>query len=114
MASTVKGKVFYFGDAWTRNEQRARQLDQEEGGHYEGQHRAAKYGSSTDAPLGLDGDLFHMGGDRVTNVKEEVLSDGNAVAYFQNEHGGTFAVDFEKVGPGRWRQTTKPRRVHSF
>ena len=113
--------------AWAKNERMVAALDQKEG-HYEGGEKAPKKkikrvsGSgreqtveySPNAVLGLDSDLFHMGGEHVTNLKEERLEDGRVLAYWQAESGGTYVTEHEQVDERTYRQTTKPRRIYGF
>ena len=117
------GKVYGFSDAWTKNELMIRQRDYEEP-HYEGyeKRKRKKIESPSgnhmhvheDAALGLDGSDFHMGGERVTNIKEEALPGGDVAVYWQNEHGGTYRQVWRKVDEGRHTPGERPRRIFTF
>jgi hypothetical protein len=107
-------------DAWTRNEAMVRELDQKEG-HYEGHENAPKVKRGPqqvemveDGALGLDGREFHMGGQRVTNLKEERLPSGDFNVYWQSENGGTYIQRWNKVAQGRHQPGERPRRIHGF
>lgn len=117
------GKVYGFSDAWAKAERRAQKMHEEEG-QYEGfENRRMKkiespYGNHMhvreDAALGLDGCDFHMGGERVTKLKEEALPGGDVNVYFQNaDAGGTYVIRGYKVGEGR-HYIGKPRRIFTF
>lgn len=112
------GKVFYFGDAWTRNEEEA----QRQGVVHEGWEQAPVKDVGTgrkraqlreDASLGLDGQDVHVGGDRVTLRAEERTADG-VVTYWQNERGGTYRQRWIKDGERRLRPAERPKRIYSF
>lgn len=122
MASTVKGSFMVsMSDAWAKNERMVKRLDAKEG-HYEGAEKAPKkrlkganVEVSPNAVLGLDSDLFHMGGDMVTNMKEERMSNGDVNVYWKNARdGGIYVTRHEQVDDRGYRQVTKPRRIHSF
>jgi len=112
------GRSFYFNDAWTRHEDRAKRLAHEEGlftGHENAPHRKVNgVDQVVDGALGLDGSDFHMGGERVTKLKEERLTDGSFNVYWQNEHGGTYRQRWEKAGDGRHVSAERPRRIFTF
>lgn len=113
------GKVFYFGDAWTRNEEEA----QRQGVVHEGAESAPveeiAAGSKRaklrpNSSLGLDGMDVHVGGDRVTKFAEERLSNGDVVTYWQSERGGTLRQRWVQDGERRLVPAERPRRIHSF
>ena len=107
-------------DAWLRNEIRAKQMEHEEDKHegWERGNRILHDGAGRphefkeDAALGFDGQDIHVAGDRVSVLKEECLPGGDIMLYLQNEHGGTYAQRWAKVGEGRHRSAEKPRRVY--
>src|SRR5690242_642601 len=104
-------KYFFMGDAWQRNEQRARRMEYEEGGKQvdwekrpmrtliDGAGKPHEF--KEDAALGFDGQDIHVAGDRVSVLKEECLPGGDIMLYLQNENGGTYAQRWAKVGTGR-------------
>lgn len=118
------GKTFHsMSDAWARNEARARQMEREEGKQvgyennpiitrHDGAGRPVEF--RQDSALGLDGQDIHVGGDKVSVLKEECLPGGDIIAYFQNERGGTYAQRWAKVADGMHRSTEKPRRIYGF
>lgn len=67
-----------------------------------------------DSALGLDGQDLHVGGEKISVLKEECLPGGDIIAYYQNENGGTYRQRWEKVADGTHRSAEKPRRIHSF
>ena len=118
-----KGRFFVsMSDAWAKNERMIQQRDYEED-HYEGHEKAPRKvlraGDKTmevweDAALGLDGSEFHMGGDMVTNIKEERLDGGDVAVYWQKADGGTYRQVWRKVGDGRHTPAGRPKRYYSF
>jgi len=118
------GKSFFMGTAWTRNEAMAKRLHATEG-RYEGHESAPEVETidargrtvrvKKDASIGVDGYDIHVGGDKVSVLKEERdAHTGDITLYMQNENGGTLAQRWEKVGPGLYRSAEKPKRIHSF
>jgi hypothetical protein len=118
------GKQFYFGTAWTRNEDRAKRLQEEEG-RFEGAEaaptrevtdaRGRKVRLKTDASIGVDGYDIHHSGEKVSVLKEEYDPHTDSVTlYTQNENGGTYAQRWEKIRPGLRRAAEKPRRVYGI
>lgn len=116
-------KYFFMGDAWQKNEQRARRLEYEEGKQvgwernpmrtlHDGRGEAHEF--KEDAALGFDGQDIHVGGERVSVLKEECLPGGDINLYLQNENGGTYVQRWAKVGTGRHRSAEKPRRIFTF
>jgi hypothetical protein len=110
-------------EAWARNEARARQMEAEEGKQvgYENRPIITRHDGAgrpvefvQDSALGLDGRDIHVGGDKVSVLKEECLPGGDIMAYFQNERGGTYAQRWEKVADGTHRSAEKPRRVYGI
>jgi hypothetical protein len=110
-------------DAWARNEARARQMEREEGKQvgYENRPKRTLHDGAgrpvefvQDSALGLDGRDIHIGGDKVSVLKEECVDGGDIIAYYQNENGGTYAQRWEKVADGTHRSAEKPRKIHSF
>ncbi len=111
------------GDAWQRNERRAKRMEYEEGkqvGHEaRGMHTLHDAAGNPhefkeDAALGFDGQDIHVAGDKVSVLKEECLPGGDIMLYLQNENGGTYAQRWAKVGQGRHRSAEKPRRVYGI
>lgn len=119
------GRTFFsMSDAWSKNEARVRKLYEEEG-RFEGHEsapeietvdsRGRKVRLKKDATIGVDGFDIHVGGDKVSVLKEERdRHTGDITLYMQNERGGTLAQRWEKVGEGRYRSAEKPRRVYGI
>ncbi len=111
-------------DAWVENEEKAKELAASEGqfdGHESrptkiiGRNRnGTPVEMKQDAALGLDGSDFHMGGVRVTKMKEECLPGGDVAVYWQSERGGTYRQVFAKTDNGRHASTGRPRKIFSF
>lgn len=110
-------------DRWVENEAKANELHHKEGKHdgyekrptrtlHDGAGRPTEF--KQDAALGFDGQDIHVGGERVTVLKEECVEGGDINLYLQNEHGGTYIQRWEKVGQGRHRSAEKPRRIFTF
>lgn len=113
---------------WIANEQLSREIDQREG-HYEGGEKAPKKKLGTrvrangktqeveyapNAVLGLDGDHFHMGGQYVTNMKEERVSPTEVHVYWRREDGKMYKTVHEQTSERGYTQTSKPRRIFTF
>jgi hypothetical protein len=133
-ADVLMGRMFFLGgipdpvhgkgdDKWAATEEKAMELQGAEGGfagHEKAPVKRIKYRKQDlefkqDVSIGLDGQDVHMGGERVSKLKEERLEGGDIAVYWQNaDSGGTYVNVWNKTADGRHRNSGVLRRIRSF